>query len=205
MLKTVKHFGQEWQWPAYDTELIRVVETLKETLSAVHLARFRGTAVQAGGACGIWPATLAKYFETVHTFEPDPLNFEALLANTDGLNVHAYHAALGAKAGTVSLARNADETTNAGAQYVVPGGDIVVMTIDELNLPGCDFLQLDVEGAEADALKGGEATILRHRPVIMLETKELKQGGSAIEATKLLSAWGYRAAINFKNDTVFTC
>ena len=40
---------------------------------------------------------------------------------------------------------------------------------DEKNIQKLDFLRCDIEGGEILMLDGGEATIARHRPVIMLE------------------------------------
>lgn len=52
------------------------------------------------------------------------------------------------------------------------GGMVESVTIDEsvekLGLPRIDFIKMDIEGAELDALRGGEASIRRHRPKMAL-------------------------------------
>ena len=44
--------------------------------------------------------------------------------------------------------------------------------IDNLNLPGCDLIQLDIEGYELKALKGAIETIKKYKPVICVELCE---------------------------------
>jgi FkbM family methyltransferase len=51
---------------------------------------------------------------------------------------------------------------------------VTVATLDDLcrDLPRLDFLKLDIEGAELDALRGGTAAIERFRPVIVFEQSQ---------------------------------
>jgi FkbM family methyltransferase len=42
-------------------------------------------------------------------------------------------------------------------------------SIDALELPRLDFLKLDVEGMEADVLRGARATLARCQPIVMAE------------------------------------
>jgi hypothetical protein len=43
------------------------------------------------------------------------------------------------------------------------------LTIDEINLPRVDFIKIDIEGMELEALEGGRATIEKSRPVMLIE------------------------------------
>ncbi len=62
---------------------------------------------------------------------------------------------------------------NEGGSYVVDtrGGSntAVQLPLDALNLNNISFIKIDVENMEADVLDGAELTILRNRPVIMIE------------------------------------
>ena len=65
------------------------------------------------------------------------------------------------------------ETPQKPAKVKVP-----VTTIDriveELGLEKVDFIKMDIEGAEREALKGGEATIRKMRPRMSLATENLE-------------------------------
>jgi len=201
MLKTVKRHSREWLWPEYDTELIKVFDTVDDLDEALPYCVERRVAVQAGGACGVWPYVLGECFDAVYTFEPDDTNFMCLVRNAPG--VYAYRAALGRFRGCVDLAYNAHESTNAGAQFVVAGGAIPTLRIDDLGLPICDLIQLDVEGSEADALYGGIDTIREYRPVVMVEAKPLPQGDTAKEVRDLLAREGYLWRKLIHNDEIW--
>lgn len=50
------------------------------------------------------------------------------------------------------------------------GGEAMeLITIDSLNLPGLDFLKIDVEGAEGLVIQGAAETIKKYRPKIFFE------------------------------------
>lgn len=59
---------------------------------------------------------------------------------------------------------------NKGGLGIGQGGEnIKIITLDSLNLPGLDFLKIDVEGAEGLVIQGGAETIKKYKPVIFFE------------------------------------
>jgi len=72
---------------------------------------------------------------------------------------------------------------NPGASHLCEGNHIVSMTIDEINLPKCDFIKIDVEGAELDVLVGAQHTINKYKPFLLVEINEgaLKRSGISSE------------------------
>jgi len=139
--------------------------------------------VTAGGNCGLYTRQYAKHFKVVYAFEPDPLNFHCMVNNSQSHNVVKMQCALGAE--NKMIAMNTTERTNVGVYTVVDdmeGCYIPMMTLDSMNLPGCNLLQLDVEGYEFKALSGAEKTIKKYRPIIVIETVE----GSTLELMKKL-------------------
>ena len=44
-----------------------------------------------------------------------------------------------------------------------------LLTLDSLDLPACHFLKVDVEGMEADVVRGARNTIDTYRPLMYLE------------------------------------
>lgn len=159
-------------------------------------------AVQAGGNVGLWPKEMAKHFETVHTFEPDALNFECLLKNCPEDNVFAYPYALGERSGKASLERL---SYNCGAHFIKNGDEFPVVTIDSLILKNCDLIQLDVEGYELNALKGAKETIEKFHPVIMVEDKGLsnKYGSLMGDIEKWLAQFSYEIHSSPHRDIIF--
>ena len=77
------------------------------------------------------------------------------------------------------------------------------MTIDSLNL-NPDLIQLDVEGFEENALKGAFDTIMRARPIIIIEQKRLaKNGMDDAEIAIMIQKLGYFFAERVWSDNVF--
>jgi FkbM family methyltransferase len=124
-----------------------------------------GVMVQAGGNCGQLVRQFSKRFGTVYTFEPDSLNFICLTLNSNS-NVIKTQACVGNQHKFVEINRGQD----AGAIHVgAQAGNVPTVIIDEMNLPGCDLIQLDIEGYEYFALQGAKNTIEKFHPVIMIE------------------------------------
>jgi FkbM family methyltransferase len=130
--------------------------------------------VQAGGNVGVFPKRLATIFDWIYTFEPDLENFECLIRNIDEFNIGTYYAALGDKQDMIRVgAPDEKHKNNCGAYQVLGEGDVPVMRIDDLDLPACDLIYLDIEGYEYFAIQGAIKTIEEYRPVIALEQKPL--------------------------------
>jgi FkbM family methyltransferase len=69
------------------------------------------------------------------------------------------------------------ENSGMGSLVHDEGGrqvEVPVTTIDllvrELGLPRVDFIKIDIEGAEREALQGGMQTLRRHRPRLRLDS-----------------------------------
>jgi FkbM family methyltransferase len=121
---------------------------------------------------GIHVRAYANMFNEVYAFEPHWLNFYCMSYNCPYENVYKFQAALGAKTGRCKI-NNMAPTSNMGAYRVDRNnsgdGDLPMLTIDELNLPYVDLIQLDVEGHEGFVIQGGKKTIEKHKPVIIVE------------------------------------
>ena len=62
-------------------------------------------------------------------------------------------------------------TDNIGATSLKEGdGDIVFKRLDDFDYENVRFIKIDVEGMELQVLKGGENTIRKNRPYIMMES-----------------------------------
>jgi FkbM family methyltransferase len=115
----------------------------------------RGVVVDAGANVGMFSLLAAQYAERVVALEPDPTNFRILQLNLEanGLeNIEPRAQALWHTGGSVSF----DVGTHSTGGGVTSNGGLRVdaTTIDSLvdELGTIDFLKLDVEGAELDAI-----------------------------------------------------
>ena len=201
---------QEWIFPASDTRSCKsFIEGPGDLDTAIPLLlphlKGRRICIQAGGCLGIWPLRLSQLFDRVITFEPEPTNYYCLQMNTAHLsNVEAHNAALGQRSGG-SVHMKLTDIGNSGAHYAVPGGDIPVVCIDDLDLDDVDLIYLDVEGYESQALRGAINTIKRCTPVIGVEDKRLnKLHGSISGAQWLVREFKYKSIGRpFKLDEIF--
>ncbi|MGI9506782.1 MAG: FkbM family methyltransferase [Geminicoccaceae bacterium] len=189
------------KWPERDIHCRQVVfNTIGDMEKALQHCGDRQICVQAGGNAGVWPRWLGERFETVYTFEPDAENFRCLVQNVPD-NVVCIQAALGNHRGTVGLHREPD---NCGAYYVAGAGAIPTLRIDDLGLPACDLIVLDIEGLEAEALAGAVETIGRFRPVLQYEDKGLsvKYGTPKGQIEQIYENFGYRVLARPHRDVI---
>lgn len=148
----------------------RDLATLKE---ARRLTPGRLVAVQAGGNVGVFAKELARHYDAVYTFEPDPLIFRKLVFNVSERNVIFMQAALGHDRNFVKTTRARRHKVHLpphdGVTHVSGPGVVPTVRVDDLGLPACDLLVLDTEGSELNCLRGAASTVERCRPVVMVE------------------------------------
>lgn len=193
------------KWPAHDKHCRPVIEREVQGIEqSLHHVEGRAIAVQAGGNVGAMPLMLSRHFGRVITFEPEPENWTCLTENTavDG-SIEPWNAGL---SDTDAGAGLKAASGNAGAHQLIPGGSgIRTMTIDSLDLPLCDLIQLDIEGMEALAVAGASRTIAEHRPVVILEMKGHGEtyGWPDQRLRNHMMALGYRDAEHIGRDVVW--
>lgn len=164
-------------WPRRDESLHGDIPTLKDLDEHVFPIVQKRAVIQAGGAMGMWAKRMAQVFGEVYTFEPTPDSFYCCSFNCPEDNIHCFNAALGDERGMVNMqfpehrARSATGKDNLGGFRCFEGGSIPTLRIDDLALPYCDLIFLDLEGYEMFALRGGAKTIAEHQPVIIMEDK----------------------------------
>jgi FkbM family methyltransferase len=113
-------------------------------------------------------------YDTIHSFEPHPHNFELLKKNMDGKRAKLYQTALSEKKGEMVL-YNSDSSNNGGfSLHQQPTSFIVydkidVTTLDSYKLKNISMIKIDVEGHEEEMLKGAVNTIKKNHPIIFIE------------------------------------
>lgn len=140
----------------------------KKQAAALHLCKSFRTAVDVGGHVGLWSYNLGHRFGMVHAFEPIAAHRECFAKNVDLPNVQMYPRALGEKNAMIAMHTM---PTSSGDSIVSGDGDIPMDRLDDYEFEDVDFIKLDCEGYELFALRGGEETLKRWKPVICVEQK----------------------------------
>ncbi len=168
----------------------------------------RTACVQAGGNLGVFPRYLSEHFATVYCFEPAADLFDKMLRNAPAENIVRFQAALGDRRGLVGTSRiRRDGKPNAheGITHVVAGGTVPTLLVDDLALPVCDLIYLDIEGMELSALRGAVETLARCRPVVTVEINKNLKFVNVTEADiyGFFAGHGYTHMMSVGSDRVF--
>jgi len=161
--------------------------------------------VQAGGNAGFYVKRYSQLFNTVYTFEPDPLNFLCLNLNVMSPNVYKFQAFLGDEHKCQKL-NNTYATLGHGGSHVDIDsiGNIPTLRIDDLNLKECNLIHLDIEGYEKFALLGAIETLKRCKPVVCIEDYEQwkqRYNTSLSEIESILFDISYQRICKVDGDT----
>jgi FkbM family methyltransferase len=140
------------------------------------------TVLDVGANIGAHTVALAKLVGPtgkVLAFEPQHGLFYALCGNVAQNNLHqvrCFQAAVGEQAGKIAVPEfDSDIELNYGGVGLVDGlksaasEQVTLMRIDDLPLPACHFIKVDVEGMEERVLTGATQTIRRFRPLLYVE------------------------------------
>ncbi len=200
-----------WDWSAFRGSASALKwnkRDLPDLLAAAEACPNKRVAVQAGGHLGLFPKALAERFAHVYTFEPAADLFAHLMHNAPEPNIFKFQAALGDARRMVGLSRvrrDGKPDAHEGITHIFGDGPIPTLRVDDLNLPVCDFIQLDLEGWELYALRGAQDTIRRCRPVLSLEVNK-NQGYVGIQQDFLRDAvkgLGYRFVKRMHSDEMY--
>lgn len=162
-------------------------------LAAMKHVRGRKHAVDVGANVGLWSRLMVMDFEAVTAIEPVAEHLACFEMNVSGARV--LPVAVADKPGELRIRVPSQHVMSA---HVADEGEAVqVVTLDSLDLGQVDFLKIDIEGYEYEAIVGGEQTIRCSRPVIIAEQKPghaERYGRGQWDAVSLLKDWGMREA-----------
>lgn len=169
----------------------------------------RRVALDIGANIGNHCLFLARHFDQVIAFEPNPVARHLLNANlainridnvsviAAGLSDREDTATLVVKAGNLG-ASHVKGVRDDGRAWKDSGEVAIELTTGDTCLDPkarIDFIKLDVEGVEHEVLQGLVGTIRRCRPIVMLE--QLGDGVDEVKGTspshQFLTKLGYRA------------
>ncbi len=144
---------------------------------AKHTLPTDGVALDLGACLGVVASAMAQLAPDGLVIAVEASNdLQAGLVRTcaaaEGAEVRVVHAGVGATTGSIGYHVDAGGGAwgyvGEGGDYEVPQTTIEMLVADH-GLERVDFVKLDIEGNELHALVGGEATIGRFRPTLVVE------------------------------------
>lgn len=165
-----------------------------------------GICLDIGGNIGNHALFFADHFEQVHAFEPNKEVHDVLTLNARlKPNIVAHPFGLSSREAELEAA--IDPLNIGGGSIAGQEGSMSarfkVKRLDDVALPDgkpVSFIKIDIEGHELDALKGAEATISTHKPVIVLEARSCDVENGTTPALSFLRGLGYRHMYRFARD-----
>jgi FkbM family methyltransferase len=157
------------------------------------------TVVDVGANIGTHTIPFAKAVGdagAVVAFEPQRLVFQILCANValnSLANVRAFQYAVGEEQDTIAVPQlDFSQPHNLGGVELgshAAGEQVAMIRLDDMELPVCHLLKIDVEGMELSVLKGGKELIERCKPVLYVENDRKEKSDELI---RYIASIGYR-------------
>ncbi|MEH2235666.1 FkbM family methyltransferase [Nostoc sp.] len=144
-------------------------------------------AIDIGANKGLYSYALSKFCRVVHAFEPQPGTAEVIgKSRIDNIKIN--NVALSDTEGTLTLHIPIirGEIYSALASFREPEGqhqdiEVPIKRLDDYNFQDVSFIKIDVEGHESHVIEGGRQTILREKPVLLVEIEQRHLGSEPIE------------------------
>ena len=170
-------------------------------------------ALDIGVYRGVYSYKLAKFFNFVHSFEPNPLLFPYLNKNLKKIinNIELYNFALSNNNGETLLklpirsksifSTNIEELYQLGAASIHPKKNfnkfkeifVKKKKLDEFKINNkIGFIKIDVEGHEIEVIDGAKKTILDNMPVLLVEIEERHSQISVEKSVEYIKKFGYQ-------------
>ena len=149
-----------------------------------------------GSNIGQWTRPLAKKFQSVVCFEPNPNFRECFKRNIPEHNVVLW------PYGLSDREHKATQDFNSTVMHH-GDGDIDCRTLDSFGLTNVDFVKIDVDGFELPLLEGARNTLAQNDAVINIEMKRSKRPDTVNKCESILKDLGYRFAKRTKSDEVW--
>jgi hypothetical protein len=154
-----------------------------------HIKNSKHTAIDVGGHCGFWSFYLGGNFKKVYAFEPVEIFRECFKKNIPHENV---------------------ELENTGATHVSSKTNdlnkVELKKLDNYEFSDVDFIKIDVEGYENQVVLGAKETLLRNKPIIIVEQKGFsdRYNETQLEAIDTLKSYGAKVIDQVVKDYILS-
>ena len=172
---------------------------------SIDLTPNKTLALDIGANVGLWSRDLTKAFAHVISFEPVSDFRDCLMKNVPASNLEVRGCALGEEDTFINMIITVENTGHSHVDTSTMGhGTTPMYRLDSLELPKIDYIKIDCEGYENTILRGARQTIMRDRPVMVVEHKRHKDVGhdDVDQALDTLIGWGAHIITNVRNDYI---
>lgn len=161
-------------------------------------------AFDIGANRGIWANVMTRYTGTVWAFEPNPRMFDWLSRGSNA-TVRCFASALSDRNGFCELlipgkdrnfsnqGASLSETKIGARPHLRIKAECA--RLDALNPPPAGLLKIDVEGHERAVLDGAAKTIVRDKPVMIIEIEECHTGRRIEDDLDHVESLGYETHV----------
>jgi FkbM family methyltransferase len=171
-----------------------------------------GTAVDVGANRGVFAYALTDIADRVVAFEPNPdYAFFARWMLRGRAEVHELALSGEPGRGTLYVPLSdqgmvlhlAGSLKGTHSQFRnIKTYDVEVRTLDGFSLVDVRFIKADVEGSEREVLDGARATIVRDRPILLLELLSGTHQDPAAYTAAICESFGYDAFIVQRGEKI---
>ncbi|MEQ8384489.1 MAG: FkbM family methyltransferase [Coleofasciculus sp. A1-SPW-01] len=185
-----------------------------EILHLPELVKNGGRAIDIGANDGIYSYALAKICDVVEAFEPQPWCSERIAAYSKAFapNINIHTVALSNYNRStilhIPLIRGRLITSVASfkkSEYFDGNQDIEVLVhrLDDYQFKNVSLIKIDVEGHESEVLEGARETILRDKPVLIVEIEQRHLDNKPInQVFSNILEFGYEGSFIYKKQFI---
>lgn len=169
------------------------------------IVRPGGTAIDVGANQGVFAFAFSKLADTVEAFEPNP-DYVRFAQRMLGRRARVHAVALSNRAGRLEFVVPVSEEgvvlhlggnlqQSAAQRPDAMRFQVEVRTLDSYAFKDVRIVKVDVEGSEMQVLEGGRETILRHKPVLIVELLTGAHADPVAVTEAICGSYGYLAKL----------
>ena len=199
--------------PRFRLPIIFYLHKLRGTLDREighleNLITFNKRAIDIGANKGLYSYALSKFCSAVEAFEPQPWSAETITESARP-NINVHRVALSNYRGTQTLhiplvrgelypALASIETLEQEHKDI----EVSIERLDDYNFQDVSLIKIDVEGHESYVIEGAKQTILREKPILLVEIEQRHLGSKSVESVfEEITELGYEGS--FLNNGKF--
>ena len=168
-------------------------------------------AIDIGANNGLYSYYLARHLDAIKAFEPQPALCD-MLRDWNHAKVETFNFGLSDKSGTMTLHVPKDSMEKELAplasfrklpnsiEYQVP-----VRRLDDFNFKDVGFIKIDVEGHEAEVLRGALKTIHDNKPILLVEIEQRHLERPIADSLREIEGLGYAGFFLKAGELVNIC